>query len=297
MTIKHLVLSGGAYKGFYTIGALKYLNDNKFYDLENIETMYGTSVGALVAAILCLKLNWNDLYEYCINKPWEKAFKFSVESLLDIINKKGFIKQEFIDGIFENLLKGAGLPKDVTLKQLYDYSNIDLYIFAVNLTEFTLERFSYKTHPDMLLLDAIYMTCSLPFIFQPKYIGNNCYIDGGVINPYPMNICIKDLEKINPDIDKKEILGFKIVDDELELGPPSSSIFQFGFYMIYRLIKENYNYLYEEKIPYELIIPSSLMSTETATKIIISKDERKKLLDQGEKYAKLFLTYIEENSD
>ena len=52
MTIKHLVLSGGAYKGFYTIGALKYLNDNKFYNLENIETMYGTSVGGLVAAIL-----------------------------------------------------------------------------------------------------------------------------------------------------------------------------------------------------------------------------------------------------
>jgi hypothetical protein len=39
------------------------------------------------------------------------------------------------------------------------------------------------------------------------------------------------------------------------------------------------------------------MSTETAMKIIVSKDERRKLLDQGEKYAKLFLTYIEENGD
>ena len=292
MTIKHLVLSGGAYKGFYTIGALKYLNDNNFYNLENIETMYGTSVGALVAAVLCLKLNWDDLYEYCINKPWEKAFKFSVESLLDIINKKGFIKQEFIDGIFENLLKGAGLPKDVTLKQLYEYSNIGLYIFAVNLTEFTLERFSYKTHPDMSLLDAIYMTCSLPFIFQPKYIENNCYIDGGVINPYPMNICIKDLQEINPDIDKKEILGFKIIDDKLELGSPSSSIFQFGFYMIYRLIKENYNYVCTEEIDYELMIPSSTLSMIDAQNIVMSKDARRKLIKEGEKYAKLFLNYI-----
>ena len=47
----------------------------------------------------------------------------------------------------------------------------------------------------------------------------------------------------------------------------------------------------------EIIIPSSLMSTDTAMKIIVSKDERRKLLDQGEKYAKLFLTYIEENGD
>jgi len=297
MTIKHLVLSGGAYKGFYTIGALKYLHDQKFYNLENIETMYGTSVGGLIAAILCLKLNWDDLYEYFINKPWHKSFKFSVESLLDIISKKGFIKQEFIDGIFENLLKGAGLSKDITLKQLYDYSNIDLYIFSTNLTKFKLERFSHKTHPSMLLLDAIYITCSLPFVFQPKYINDTCYIDGGVINPYPMNICIKDLEKLNSDIDKKEILGFKIVDDELELGEEGSSIFQFGFYMIYRLIKENYNYLYKEKLPYELIITSSIMSTETAKKIIISKEKRGELLNQGEKYAKLFLTYIEEKKD
>ena len=70
------------------------------------------------------------------------------------------------------------------------------------------------------------------------------------------------MEKLNSDIDKKEILGFKIVDDELELGEEGSSIFQFGFYMIYRLIKENYNYLYKEKLPYELIITSSIMSTE-----------------------------------
>ena len=199
--------------------------------------------------------------------------------------------------LFHEVKRRIGSDFKFIVGKPFKYSNIDLYIFAVNLTEFTLERFSYKTHPDMSLLDAIYMTCSLPFIFQPKYIENNCYIVGGVINPYPMNICIKDLQEINPDIDKKEILGFKIIDDKLELGSPSSSIFQFGFYMIYRLIKENYNYLYEDKIPYEIIIPSSLMSTETAMKIIVSKDERRKLLDQGEKYAKLFLTYIEENGD
>ena len=101
-----------------------------------------------------------------------------------------------------------------------------------------------------------------------------------------MNICIKDLKEINPDIDKKEILGFKIIDDKLELGcSESSSIFQFGFYMIYRLIKENYNYLYEEKIPYELIIPSSIINEyrTTATKIIISKEEENEIIRPGGK--------------
>ena len=39
MTIKNIVLSGGAYKGFYTIGALKYLSENNFYNINDIEKM------------------------------------------------------------------------------------------------------------------------------------------------------------------------------------------------------------------------------------------------------------------
>ena len=96
MTIKHLVLSGGGYKGFYSIGALKYLAENNFYDIENVENIYGTSVGALIGAVLCLKLNLSDICEYVINKPWHKDFNFKIESLIDVYTKKGFINKSFI---------------------------------------------------------------------------------------------------------------------------------------------------------------------------------------------------------
>ena len=52
MTIKNLVLSGGAYKGFYTIGALKYLSKVDFYKIENIEKIYGTSVGSFIDEVV-----------------------------------------------------------------------------------------------------------------------------------------------------------------------------------------------------------------------------------------------------
>ena len=292
MTIKTLVLSGGAYKGFYTIGALKHLSDVGFYNINTIEKIYGTSVGSILGALLCLKLNWDDMIEYAINKPWEKSFKFSIETLLNTISKKGFIQREFVEGIFVNLLKGAGLNTSSTLLDLYNHSKIELNIFSVNMTKFELERFSYKTQPDMKIIDVVYKSCSMPFVFQPQYYDNNCYVDGGVINPYPMNICLEDARKENPEFDKKEILGFKIVDDSLEPASEQSSIFQFGFYMIYRLIKENYNYVCNEEIDYELMIPSSILSMNDAQKIVISKDERRKLIKDGEKYAKLFLNYI-----
>jgi patatin-like phospholipase/acyl hydrolase len=292
MTIKNIVLSGGAYKGFYTIGALKYLSENNFYNIEEIEKMYGTSVGSLLGALLCLKLNWEDLIEYAINKPWHKSFTFSIDTLLETISKKGFIQRKFIEGIFENLLKGAGLNTKSTLLDLFNHSNIELNIFSVNMSEFKLERFSYKTKPEMAVIDAVYRSCSMPFIFQPQYVGKDCYVDGGLINPYPMNICLEDLKKENPKFDNKEILGFKIVDDTLEPTKETASIFQFGFYMIYRLIKENYNYVCNENIPYELIIPSNLLSVSDAQNIVTSTSERRNLIHEGEKYAKLFITYL-----
>ena len=62
--------------------------------------------------------------------------------------------------------------------------------------------------------------------------------------------------------------------------------------MLYRLIKENYKYVTDEKIPYELIIPSANLKMTKAQNIILSKDERRRLIDEGKKYAKLFLSYI-----
>ena len=39
MTIKNLVISGGAYKGFYTLGVIKHLINKKYLQQENIENV------------------------------------------------------------------------------------------------------------------------------------------------------------------------------------------------------------------------------------------------------------------
>ena len=291
MTIKHLVLSGGGYKGFYSIGALKYLSENNFYNIENIENIYGTSVGAIIGAVLCLKLNLADICEYIINKPWQKDFNFKIESLLEVYSKKGFINKSFIVSIFETLLKAENLQKNITLKELYDKCNINLYIFIVNFTTYELVKLSHKTHPEFELLEAVYMSCSLPFIFQPAYYKNECYIDGGVINPYPLNVCISDLKEINPNIDKKEILGIEIASDNLDPCSEDSSIIYFFYYTIQTLIQKNWGYKIKDKIPYEVYIPAKRQCAEDAQKLILSKEERKNIVNQGESYGKLFFLY------
>ena len=53
MSIKHIVLCGGIYNGIYTVGALKYLAEHEFYNINEIENIYGTSAGGFLGALIC----------------------------------------------------------------------------------------------------------------------------------------------------------------------------------------------------------------------------------------------------
>ena len=56
MTIKHLVLSGGSWKGLYMAGAIDSLLDEKYFEKDSIETLWVTSVGGIISILLCLKI-------------------------------------------------------------------------------------------------------------------------------------------------------------------------------------------------------------------------------------------------
>ena len=50
--------------------------------------------------LLCLKLDWNDIVEYTINKPWEKNINFSTQMLLDTFINKGYFNRDFFQIFF-----------------------------------------------------------------------------------------------------------------------------------------------------------------------------------------------------
>ena len=72
--------------------------------------------------------------------------------------------------------------KNATMKDLYNFSKITLYLFTVNITSFKLETISHETHPNMKILDAIYMSCAIPFYIPTCLFNKECYyVDGGVL--------------------------------------------------------------------------------------------------------------------
>ena len=94
------------------------------------------------------------------------------------------------------------------MKELYEKTNIDLHIYGSNINSTNYVDpldISHKSYPDMVLLDAISMSCCYPFVFKPILLEDKCCIDGGLIINLPVNNCL-ELNK-----NKEEILVFKYV--------------------------------------------------------------------------------------
>jgi predicted acylesterase/phospholipase RssA len=179
------------------------LEKNDVWKIENIEKIYGTSAGSLLGAILCLKYDWETLNDYFLIRPWNDVFNIDINTIFSIFSKKGFFNRDQIEILFKPLLNAKDLSLDITLKELYEYSNIELHIFTIEVNYFKLEDISYKTNPDLSLITAIYMSSALPIIFSPVCIDNKCYIDGALVTNYPLIFCIEQ----NNNLD--EILGIK----------------------------------------------------------------------------------------
>jgi predicted acylesterase/phospholipase RssA len=209
MTIKHLVVSGGGPLGFRYLGALQELEEKEYWQMENIESIYGTSIGSVIGAFLCLKFDWETLTKYIVERPWKDAFKIHVKQILDSYYNKGLFDVRIMETIFKPLLQAKDLELTITLQEFYEFSKIDLHIFVFELNNFETVEFSHATHPNVSLLKLLTMSSALPGVFMPIVEDNKCYIDGGVMCNFPINECLRDHGS-----KKEEILAIMVDNKE-----------------------------------------------------------------------------------
>ena len=67
--IKHLVLSGGTVWGFNMIGILVEAMAVGFLKMENVKSIFATSIGSLIGAAISLKIDPPLLRDYFVKRP------------------------------------------------------------------------------------------------------------------------------------------------------------------------------------------------------------------------------------
>ena len=210
-TIKHLVLCGGGPIGLLEYGALKYLTNNNIINHSTIESIYATSVGSITAFIYILNFDWAWIDDFFIKRPWEKLINISYSAYLNIFYDKGIVNKKIIINALKPLFLAKEIKLTITLLEFYNLTNIEFNIYTCNLTSFKKERLNHINTPNLELLDALYMSSSVPVMFVPLYITNCYYLDGAIFVNCPINECIFDKKCCHDEIlcftnDKREPL-------------------------------------------------------------------------------------------
>ena len=201
MTIKNLVLCGGGPVGLVQYGILKNLSKKNIINYNNINSIYATSIGGLVALIYMLNFEWSWMDDFIIKRPWQKLIQLTHYDYLNLFYSKGLLDVDLIIKGIKPLLDAKNISIDVTLKEFYEIINIKLNLFTTDINNFCKVCLNYLTFPNLKLYEALYMTSTIPILFKPLYIDNVYYLDGGIFINCPIMDCI-----INEKCKNEELL-------------------------------------------------------------------------------------------
>ena len=187
-----LVLASGGSRGLAHIGAIEVLEEHGY----KITSIAGASMGALVGGIYAA--GGLDAF-----KEWMKTVdRMKVFNLMDFtIGNGGFVKGE---KVIDEL-------KSIIPDKLIEDLPIPFTAVATDIRHRREVLFNRGS-----LYDAIRSSISMPSIFTPNRIGDMLLIDGGVVNPVPVNRVLRNPGDILVAVDLNGPYIEKPEDDEPE---------------------------------------------------------------------------------
>lgn len=163
-----LVLGSGGARGMAHIGVIEELERQGYQIVE----VAGCSMGAVVGGIYCAGY----LEDY---KLWLiKLTKLDVFRLLDFtLSAQGFVKGERIFKAIEEFIGDHSIEK------------FRIPFTAIATDVIARKEVHYKTGS---LFKALRASIGIPTVFTPVVEGSAQLVDGGVLNPLPVNVVMRD---------------------------------------------------------------------------------------------------------
>ena len=178
-----LVISSGAEKGMAEIGAL--VKPYEVGMLSEVRTIIGCSVGAIIGYLLAIGCTPEEIMILGLTL---KLFGHGI-AVSRIAQDYAVCDHSVImDNLTQlSLLK---LRRLLTFKELYDERGIRLIIPAVdtNVLRPVATYFDYHNSPDLVILEAVKRSISIQPLFPPVVDGEHSWVDGGIIDPFPITL-------------------------------------------------------------------------------------------------------------
>jgi len=170
--MKRLVFSGGGARCISFFHALAALDPTL---LTDVTEWWGTSAGALIAALLSVRGELSMMVHLSSILDFRYFRNVELEHIFNITRTWGLDSGEGLLQGINDMLERVG-AKDWTLSKVPG-----LHVIIGDVTNSKTLVCSAKTHPDLLISHALRASMSLPFFYMPyRTIDGNLWIDGGI---------------------------------------------------------------------------------------------------------------------
>lgn len=188
MKLEYIVFSSGGVAGSSMIGALQCIEE-KGIDLSKIKGYSGCSAGSMIALTVSLGFTIDELKTIVINFKYEKYAEMKVLRLLD---QYGIETGKKILDLYSDIIHYKTGLRNMTFAQHWAITGRYLWINSSCLEKNKPYYYSVKTSPNMLVLDAIRQSISIPFIFTAVFRNGLTFIDGGYHDTVPARMFPSD---------------------------------------------------------------------------------------------------------
>ncbi len=163
-----LALGSGAARGLTHIGVLKAIEENGI----KIDYISGSSIGALIGGAYAMGMSVGEIEDIALKTNWKlmaKIFSPTI-SLTSLVNTKyltELLSTWFGNNTFDDLkISFSAVTADIQTGEIVVLEKGDL-------------------------LSAIRASISIPILFSPVTIGRHKLVDGGLVNPTPVDVVKK----------------------------------------------------------------------------------------------------------
>lgn len=178
-----LTVSGGGTKGVLFLGALQYFCEIGSFVQPDIKEYSGSSIGSAICLLLICGYTPKEIFDE-LKDDIGKFINFENANMLNMLNTYGLTQNTLFIERLTNLVV-AKVGKIPTMKELFEMTHVMFIVCITNYTKMCEEIYTHETKPNLSCINAVKISCNLPFVFgRIKYNGD--YVgDGGVLNNVP----------------------------------------------------------------------------------------------------------------
>lgn len=282
--LRGLALEGGGVTGIAHVGVIKILDDMGI--LSKLTHFAGSSAGSLVTVLLACRVPYDKIREINLNlnfKEFEDSSWLAIKDVYNLVNYFGWNTGDAVIKIVGDILeKYVGL-RTITLGQIKEKFGTTLIITATDMGIQNTIYYTPDTHPDIQVVEVARQSTSIPLFYCPVTKGGHMYVDGGLLDNYP-------IRKLYEYLPPEQVFGVMLrsTKDGSKRQPATlpQNIIEFTKIII-TMLHDKASHVHVEQADWERTIRVNV-GTISSTDFNLTDEQKLWLMAQGEDATKKF---------